>query len=91
VTYKDLKANAKDIINASDKYGIVNLKLDAEACYIKSTPINIENTLENLLYTDTKNCSLLKEAVMKFIVENGMEVAEKVCFKDVPGNVFLIS
>ena len=39
---EDLSNNAKDIINACDKYGVVNLKLEAEACYVKSTEITMD-------------------------------------------------
>jgi len=40
---EELKTNAKDIINACDKYGVVHLKLQAEASYVESTEITIEN------------------------------------------------
>ena len=36
---EELKNNAKDIINACDKYGVVHLKLEAEAIYVESTKI----------------------------------------------------
>lgn len=46
---------AKDLINASDKYGVTNLKLEAEVWYVHSTQITIENVIENLLYADAMN------------------------------------
>ena len=49
---EELEDNAKDIIDACDKYGIVHLKLEAEACYVKSTTIDIDNMIDNLLYGD---------------------------------------
>ena len=54
----ELKANAKDIIDAADKYSIVNLKLEAEAAYVKSIKITMDNAMDNLLYADAKNCAL---------------------------------
>jgi hypothetical protein len=81
------KANAKDVIDAADKYSIVNLKLEAEAAYVKSTKITVDNAIDNLLYADSKNCALLKEAVMKFLAENGSEAADKISFNDVPGHL----
>ncbi|KAL7458768.1 hypothetical protein ACHAWC_010455 [Mediolabrus comicus] len=81
------KANAKDVIEAADKYSIVNLKLEAEAAYVKSTKITVDNAIDNLLYADSKNCALLKEAVMKFLAENGSEAADKISFNDVPGHL----
>jgi len=83
---EDLDANAKQLIDAADKYGIVNLKLQAEAFYVKSTKLAIDNILDNLLYSYSKNCALLKEAVMDFIIENGDTVMEKVSFNDCPGS-----
>ena len=57
---------AKDIINACDKYGVVHLKLEAEATYVESTTITIDNMMDNLLYADSKNLALLKESVMDY-------------------------
>ena len=85
VTDDDMKSHAQEIIDASDKYGIVNLKLEAEACYAKSISLTSDNVLDHLLYADAKTCALLKEVVMDFIVENGDDVLEKVSFDDVPG------
>ena len=44
--------------------------------------------MDILLHADAKNCALLKEAVMDFIVENSVEVLEKVSMKDIPGGMF---
>ena len=80
-----LKTNAKDIINACDKYGVVHLKLEAEAVYVKSTTITINNMMDNLLFADSKNLALLKEAVMDYIVANKGDIIGKVSFDNVPG------
>ena len=84
---EDLEANAKHIINACDKYGVVNLKLEAEAVYVKSTAITINNMIEILLYADSKNLALLKEAVMDYIIENKHSIIGKVSFSDVPSEM----
>ena len=84
---EDMKTNAKDIIDACDKYGVVSLKLEAEACYVKSTSIDIDNMMDNLLYADAKNCALLKEAVVDFVVDNGNDILGKISFNNVPGSV----
>ena len=83
----ELKKHAKDIIDAADRYSIVNLKLEAEAAYVKSTDITMENVMEDLLYADAKNCPLLKEAVMNFLAENSSDAAEKISFTDFPAHV----
>ncbi|KAL9190325.1 hypothetical protein ACHAXT_007536 [Thalassiosira profunda] len=84
VTDVVLKYHAKDIIDVADKFGVVGLKLKAEAYWVENTTISIDNVMENLLYADAKNCPLLKEAVMDFVVENATEVVRKVNLKDAP-------
>ncbi|KAL7524156.1 hypothetical protein ACHAXR_000456, partial [Thalassiosira sp. AJA248-18] len=50
-----LKSNEKEIIDAADKYGVVGLKLEAEAEFVTSTTITFDNAMDNLLYADGKN------------------------------------
>src|SRR6056300_1581611 len=87
VSEEDLKVHAKDIIDAADKYSIVNLKLEAEAAHVKATEITMDNVMDNLLYADAKNCPLLKEAVMNFLAENSSDASEKISFNNVPGHL----
>ena len=82
-----LEANAKDMIEACDKYGVVHLKLEAEACYVKSTEITIDNMMDNLLYADSKNLAQLKETVMDFMIKNKHRIIGKVSFDDVPSSM----
>lgn len=84
---EDLVSSAKDLIDAADKFGVVTLKLEAEACYVKSTALTIDNILDHLLYAESKNCALLKEVAMDFMVENASDVMTKVSFKNVPGTL----
>jgi speckle-type POZ protein len=79
-----LKEYAKDIIDAADKYSIVNLKLEAEAAYVESTTITADNAMDNLLYADAKNLAVLKEAVMDFLAAHGGEVIGNVSFAQFP-------
>ena len=87
VSDADLSGNAKEIVNACDKYGVVNLKLEAEAHYVKSTAINIDNMMENLLYADSMNLALLKESVMDYIVANKHNIIGKVSFEGFPSHL----
>ncbi|KAL9189421.1 hypothetical protein ACHAXT_009096 [Thalassiosira profunda] len=91
VPEEDMKAHARDIIDAADKYGVSHLKLTAEASFVDSTTIDVGNVMDLLLYADAKNLALLKEAVMDFIAENKVEVLEKVSFKDLPGGPTMFS
>ncbi|KAL7499495.1 hypothetical protein ACHAWT_007776 [Skeletonema menzelii] len=83
-----MKTHAKDIIDAADRYSIVNLKLEAEAVYVKKSVITIDNAIDHLLYADAKNLALLKEAVIDFLTENSEEATEMISFTDdVPGHL----
>eukprot|EP00984_Skeletonema_dohrnii_P004977 scaffold1761_cov78-Skeletonema_dohrnii-CCMP3373.AAC.10 len=83
----ELTTHSKDIINAADKYSIVNLKLEAEAVYVKSTKITMVNAIDNLLYADSFNLALLKEVVLDFLAENHDEAIGSLSFDDVPGHL----
>ena len=63
-------------------YGISTLKIEAETVYVNSTPITIENVVDNFYFADTKKCALLKEKVMEFLVENGQDVLDKLSLQD---------
>ena len=82
----EMNTHAKDIINAADKYSIVNLKLQAEAVYVNSTKITMDNFIDNLLYADSMNLALLKEVVMDFLAENHDEAVTK-DFSNIPGHL----
>lgn len=84
----DLDENAKDLINAADVFGVINLKLEAETAYVRSETITTNNVMENLLFADAKNCALLKEAAMDFLVANGEEVLDEVDLENVPASMF---
>ena len=82
-----LKKNAKVIIDASDRYSVPYLKLEAEACLVETTVFSEENVLDLLLYAESKNCALLKEVAMDFIVENRVDILKQGSFKDAPGSM----
>lgn len=87
VAREDLTSNALDLIKAAEIYGVGGLKLQAEMRYVETTTLTVDNLLENLVYADSQNCALLKEAVMDFIVKNGDNVMEQVSFDGIPGSV----
>jgi hypothetical protein len=78
-----MKSQTKEIIDAANRYGVVNLKLEAEAFLVRETVFSLENVMEHLQYAESMNCALLKEAAMDFIVENSAEVIDKLSFNDV--------
>ena len=87
VTDNDMKSYAKEIIDAADRYGISSLKLEAEVCLVNATIFGVENLKDILLYADSKNCALLKEAAMDYMAENKDKVRGKISFHDAPGSL----
>ena len=84
---EELKKHAKDIIDAADKYSVVNLKLAAEAAFVDATKISLDNAMDYLLYADLRNCALRKEAVMNFLADNHCEAVAHINFTHFPGHV----
>ena len=82
VSDDDMKSQTKEIIDAANRYGVVNLKLEAEAFLVRDTDFSLENVMEHLQYSDSMNCALLKEAAMDFIIENSAEIMDKISIND---------
>ena len=53
--------HAMDIIDAANYFGVVGIKLEAEAMFVASRSITAENVVEYILFADAKECALLKE------------------------------
>ena len=87
VSVAEMKSHAKEIIDMADRFGVSGLKLEAEAFIVRETTLTMENVMDYLHFADMKNCALLKEATMDFIVENKVEVLEKVSLNDAPGGL----
>jgi hypothetical protein len=45
---EDMKSQTNAIINAANRYGVVNLKLEAEAYLVEATTFTMENVMEQL-------------------------------------------
>jgi hypothetical protein len=82
ISDEDMKTQTKEIIDAANRYGVVNLKLEAEACFVKDTVFSLENVMEHLLYAESMNCALLKEAAMDYLFENSAAVMDNISFND---------
>ena len=50
---EELEINARELIDAADRFGVINLKLEAEVHYVESTTITTDNVVELLLYADS--------------------------------------
>jgi hypothetical protein len=50
-----MKSHAKEILDAADRYEVIDLKLAAEAYLIRTSAFSIDNSLDLLLNADSKN------------------------------------
>ena len=87
VSKEELVANTKAIIEAADRFEIVNLKLQAEFFLTEHTEIAVENVLDNLLYANSKNLALFQEKIMDFVAGNVETIVGNISFDDIPGNL----
>lgn len=65
-------AHIKNIIEVADKFGATNLKLDAEAWYVFKTTFTMENVIEHIEFAESRNCALLKEKAVDYIIGNAL-------------------
>lgn len=70
-------AHIKNIIEVADKFGVTNLKLDAEAWYVFKTTFTMENVIEHIEFAESRNCALLKEKAVDYIVGNALTACEQ--------------
>ena len=78
----------KRIIEIANKYGVTNLKIEAEASYVSSLSLSLGNIAELLFFAESMNCALLKEKALEFIVNNAVSVAEKKLLIDAPASLY---
>lgn len=50
----ELEQNAREFIDCSDRYGLINLKLETEAVHVAKFKFTVDNVVEALLYADSK-------------------------------------
>lgn len=68
-----LKKEAKAIIRAASRFGCTGLKHAAEA-KLASESITTENAAEMIVFADSTNCALLKEAALDYFVNNAESI-----------------
>ena len=78
------KDHAKDLLEAADKFGLTNLKIEAEAWYVKLLKISTGDVAETVAYAEKMNCFLLKEEAIDFIVANSNEMLSSDALKNIP-------
>ncbi|KAL7448410.1 hypothetical protein ACHAWC_000601 [Mediolabrus comicus] len=68
--------------NASNRYGVVDLKIQAEVHIVQSL-INVANASDLFLYADGNDCALLKECVIDYFKVHAQEIRSHPSFQKV--------
>jgi len=75
-----------NLIDAADRFGVTTLKIEAEVRHLKyCSKFTVDNAVDTLLYADSKQCALLKEGAMNFILDNAADILETDAFKNMLG------
>ena len=82
-----ITTHAKEIIDVADRFGVTSLKLEAEANLVITTTFSVEKVKDLLIYADSKNCALQKEAAMDYMLENNDLVLANIRFDNAPGSL----
>ena len=69
-----LKEIGRDIIEAANLYGVIDLKVAVETELVDLLVINMKNVVDWLLFADTKMCPLLKEYAISFFVTRAADI-----------------
>jgi len=64
----------KDIIEAANRFGVVDLKLAVETALVELLVITVQNVMDYLLFADAKTCPLLKEYAISFFVTRASDL-----------------
>ena len=63
------KDHAKDLLEAADKYGLPNLKIEAEAWYVKLLKFSVGDVVETVVYAESINrlycCKFQRDAIIR--------------------------
>jgi speckle-type POZ protein len=70
---EELKNEARELLDAADRFGCKGLKLAAEA-ELAESGITVDTAAEIILFADGKTCALLKEVAIDFFASNPTSV-----------------
>lgn len=64
----------KEIIDAANRYELVNLKLAVETAMVRERVLNKKNVADYILFADAQSCTLLKEYAVSFFLLHAKEI-----------------
>lgn len=82
---KEMLEHGKALIDAANKYELVDLKMAVQHVLVRERIINTTNVSDYILFADAKSCPLLKEYAVTFFLLNAEDVLKSEhskCLKD---------
>eukprot|EP00956_Cyclotella_meneghiniana_P016812 scaffold26860_cov62-Cyclotella_meneghiniana.AAC.7 len=73
---KEMLEHGKELIDAANKYELVDLKMAVEHVLVRERILTTENVSDYILFADAQSCPLLKEYAIAFLRLNAKEVIE---------------
>ena len=70
----DIVAFGKELIDAANRFELVELKLDIEKVLVRERILDKENVADFIVFADAKTCPLLKEYAIAFFLLHGKEI-----------------
>lgn len=69
-----LEEMGKEIIDAANRYELVNLKLAVETALVCQRVLDKENVADYIIFADARSCALLKEYAVSFFLLHAREI-----------------
>lgn len=66
----------KELIDASNRFELIELKMAVENLLVRECILNKENVCEYILFSDAQSCPLLKEYAISYFLLNAQEILQ---------------
>ena len=70
--------HGKELIDAANRYELVDLKMVVEHVLVRERILTTENVSDYILFADAQSCPLLKEYAMTYLIHHAEEVLKSV-------------
>ena len=71
---KEILEHGMALIDAADRYELVDLKMIVEHVLVRERILRIDNVCDYILFADAKSCPLLKEYAVTYLILNAKDV-----------------
>eukprot|EP00956_Cyclotella_meneghiniana_P033527 scaffold96769_cov63-Cyclotella_meneghiniana.AAC.5 len=73
-SWEEINVHAKELIDAANRYELIELKVDVENVLVRERIMNRENVSDWILFADAHSCALLKEYALSYFLLHSTEI-----------------